>query len=89
LAQAFIFDNAPPEPKFVGNLKNHLTGDEALLLLLPAETVSVALNFSNDTRPVAIATPDFVLKTAQDDLDQNNKPSGSWQQLKNKKDAML
>jgi hypothetical protein len=38
---------------------------------------------------VAIATPDFVLKTAQDDLDQNNKPSGSWQQLKNKKDAML
>ena len=63
-------------------LKEHLTGDEALLLLLPAETVSVALNFSDDTCPAAIAIPDFRQVNHLGDLDQNNKPGNSWQQVK-------
>jgi hypothetical protein len=63
-------------------LKEHQTGDEALLLLLPAETVSIALNSSNDTRPVATAIPNFRLVNHLGDLDQNNKPHKSWQQVK-------
>ena len=29
----------------------------------------------------------FVLKTTHDDLDQNNKPTGCWQQVKKKNNA--